>query len=134
MDKVSGEVDRLMSSSKVDRFMKDFTTQWLRLDNLRKVSPDFRLYPEFDTLLNQSMPKESIAFMKHLYEKDLPIQNIIDSDFLVVNNQLAKHYKIPGVSWTRIANHHELYKRTWWTSDSSRYYDDYCRWCLNNAD
>lgn len=95
--KVSGELDRLMSSSKVDRFMKDFTTQWLRLDNLRKVSPDFRLYPEFDTLLNQSMPKESIAFMKHLYEKDLPIQNIIDSDFLVVNNQLAKHYKIPGI-------------------------------------
>ena len=56
-----------------------------------------RLYPEFDTLFNQSMTKESIAFMKHLYEKYLPIQNIIESDFIIVNNQLAKHYKIPGV-------------------------------------
>ncbi|NQZ57822.1 MAG: DUF1588 domain-containing protein [Lentisphaeraceae bacterium] len=96
--KAESQLDRLLNSPKTERFINDFTTQWLDLNNIKKVGPDFRLYPEFDSFLNHSFAKESTGFMKHLLDKDLAIHNIIDSNFLYINNQLAKLYKIPNVN------------------------------------
>ena len=91
------QVARIMNSPKVSRMIDDFTFQWLDLKHIYKSAPDFRLYPEYDPLLNRSFDKETKKFMKHLFTKNLPLTNLVDSDFLIINNQLAKLYKIPGV-------------------------------------
>ena len=91
------QIGRMINSPKVKRLIDDFTFQWLDLKHIYKSAPDFRLYPEYDPLLNRSFDKETKGFMMHLYNKDLPLSNLIDSDFLIINNQLAKLYKIPGV-------------------------------------
>src|SRR5208283_473482 len=45
-----------------------------------------------------SMVLESRAFFRELLENNLGIRNIVASDFAMLNNRLAQHYRIAGVS------------------------------------
>ena len=77
--------------------MGDFLGQWLRLSKVDATSPDEGLYPEFDELLGSSIPQEPLYFFRHLIAENLPLENLIDSDFAFVNRRLAEHYGIPNV-------------------------------------
>ncbi|HBE66603.1 MAG TPA: hypothetical protein DDW52_00505, partial [Planctomycetaceae bacterium] len=91
------QTERLLSSRSGERFIRDFTGQWLDLSRIDATSPDLRLYPEFDPVLQRSMVAESEAFFRELVTHDLDVSNIIDSDFLMLNRTMAKHYGISGV-------------------------------------
>ena len=41
--------------------------------------------------------EEPLAFFERVLREDLPVTNFIGSDFLVINQRLAKHYGIEGV-------------------------------------
>jgi len=92
-----GQVDRLLNSPKANAFTINFTAQWLSLKDIDFTTPDQKLYPEFDELLKISMVEETQQFFKEMLCEDLSVMNIVDSDFLVVNERLAKHYGIDGV-------------------------------------
>ena len=92
------QTERLLKHPKAHAFSKDFTGQWLSLRNIEFTTPDARLYPEFDELLQVSMLQETHAFFEELLEKDLSVLNFVESDFAMLNGRLAKHYGIPGVS------------------------------------
>jgi hypothetical protein len=42
--------------------------------------------------------REPYEFFDEILRKDLPVLNALDSDFLVINERLARHYGIDGVS------------------------------------
>jgi hypothetical protein len=90
-----GQAERLLKDPRV--FVREFAGQWLDLRKIDATTPDKRLYPEFDEMLQLSMVGESEAFFAELLEKDLPVANFIDSDFLMLNRRIAEHYGIPGV-------------------------------------
>ncbi|NBV22121.1 MAG: DUF1592 domain-containing protein [Proteobacteria bacterium] len=92
------QVDWLLNHPKARAFTEDFTGQWLALRNIDFTTPDARLYPEFDELLQHSMLSETHAFFEELLRKDLSVLNFVDSDFAMLNERLAKHYGIPGVN------------------------------------
>ncbi len=75
---------------------KNFTGQWLDLRNIKATSPDKQLYPEFDEMLELSMVGESEAYFHHLLSQDLPLTNLVDSEFLMLNRAMADHYGIAG--------------------------------------
>ncbi len=92
------QTERLLNHPKARAFTADFTGQWLALRNIDFTTPDARLYPEFDELLQVSMLQETHAFFGELLAKDLSALNFVASDFAMLNERLAKHYGIPGVS------------------------------------
>ncbi|MEQ2009715.1 MAG: DUF1592 domain-containing protein [Limisphaerales bacterium] len=92
------QTERLLKHPKARAFTEDFTGQWLALRNIEFTTPDNRLYPEFDELLQISMLQETHAFFDVLLERDLSVLNFVESDFAMLNERLAKHYGIPGVS------------------------------------
>ncbi|MBT7864944.1 MAG: DUF1588 domain-containing protein, partial [Opitutales bacterium] len=68
--------------------------------------PDAKLYPEFDNILMYSMLDETHAFLGQMIEGNLSVTNVIDSDFAMLNERLAKHYGIDrfdGVGVQKIA-------------------------------
>ncbi len=91
------QVDRMLDHGKSRRFIDDFIGQWLRLDKVNATTPDDGLYPEFDELLSGSIPQEPQLFLKELISKNLSVNNLIDSEFTVLNRRLAEHYGIEGV-------------------------------------
>ena len=92
------QVERLLKHPKASAFTEDFTGQWLALRNIEFTTPDRRLYPEFDELLQISMLQETHAFFDELLENDLSALNFVDSDFAMLNGRLAQHYGVPGVN------------------------------------
>lgn len=92
------QTERLLKHPKAQAFTEDFTGQWLALRNIEFTTPDTRLYPEFDELLQVSMLQETHAFFDELLTRDLSLLNFVESDFAMLNARLAKHYGIPGVS------------------------------------
>lgn len=92
------QTERLLKHAKARAFTEDFTGQWLALRNIEFTTPDARLYPEFDELLQVSMLRETHAFFDELLTKDLSVLNFVESDFAMLNSRLAKHYGIPEVN------------------------------------
>ncbi len=95
---LAGEAERMLRDPKTDRFIENFTDQWLKLREIDDTTPDRKLYAEFDELLQISMVNESRSFFTKLLTDDLPITNFIDSDFVMLNRRLAEHY---GMDKTR---------------------------------
>jgi hypothetical protein len=92
------QVERMIKDPKVERFVENFTGQWLDLREIEFTTPDKKLYPEYDELLLRSMLAETRGFFRHLLENDLSVLNFVDCDFALLNQRLANHYGIPGVS------------------------------------
>jgi len=88
----------MLDSGKSRAFVENFTGQWLDLRNIDATTPDARLYPEFDELLKLSMINETESFFAELLNKNLPVSNLIHSDFAMLNSRIAAHYGIEGVT------------------------------------
>ncbi len=96
------QVDRLLNDRKSQRFVEDFLGQWLKLRSIAANDPDKKLYPEFSPYLQDSMLGESRAFFRELLDKNLSSTHLVRSDFAMLNEKLAVHYGIPGVSGPQV--------------------------------
>jgi hypothetical protein len=94
---LAGQVDRMLADERSNRFVRDFLGQWLRLYKVNATTPDEGLYPEYDELLGDAIPKEPEWFFTELMNENLSLANLIDSDFTFVNSRLATLYSIPDV-------------------------------------
>ena len=99
---LSEQVERLLKDAKAQRFIDDFLGQWLKLRSIAANDPDKKLYPEFNPYLQDSMVAETSAYFRELIEQNLSARHLVQSDFAMLNEKLAVHYGIPGVSGTKI--------------------------------
>ncbi len=91
------QVERLLRDPRAEAFITNFTGQWLRLRRIDDTMPDKKLYKSFDELLQVSMVREGEGYFRQLLTEDLPINDLLDSDWAMLNQRLAKHYGIEGV-------------------------------------
>jgi hypothetical protein len=96
------QAERLLNDPKSQRFIDDFLGQWLKLREIAANDPDKKLYPEFSPYLQDSMLGESRAYFRELIDKNLNAGYLVKSDFAMLNEKLAVHYGIPGVSGSQI--------------------------------
>ena len=94
-DGLEQEVDRLLSDSKVNRFIEDFSRQWLQLHQLGMFPPDKGLYPTYDAWLETSLRNEPIEFFREVFDKNMPLDELIDSDWTMANARLCDFYGLP---------------------------------------
>lgn len=92
------QVERMLSHPRAAAFTENFVGQWLGVRDIDQTEPDRRLYPEFDDLLKTAMVKETHLFFDELLKNDLSVVNFVTSDFSMLNERLAKHYGIAGVT------------------------------------
>ena len=98
---LAAQVSRMLADSKADLFVKNFAGQWLSVREFGSIQPAAD-YKNWDKALEQASKEEPYAFFAEVLNKNLPITSLLDSDFLVINERLAKHYGMtasrPGVS------------------------------------
>ncbi len=94
--KLRAEIERMLGDPRSERFVTNFTGQWLSLREIDETTPDSKLYPGFDEVLQVSMVWEGERLFRKLLDDDLSIVNFLDSDFAMLNRRLAEHYEIPG--------------------------------------
>ena len=93
------QTDRLLNTKKSEQFIHAFLDYWLDLRNIKTSAPDAMLYGDYylNDLLIESTKEETQAFFQHLIKQDLPVKNLVDSEFVMVNESLAKHYDLPPI-------------------------------------
>lgn len=91
------QVDRMLADSKSHALTENFAGQWLGLREVGANPPAADLYPRYDRHLETSMVKESQEFFAKILHDDLSALNLVKSDFVVINERLARFYHIPGV-------------------------------------
>ena len=101
------QTERLLNDPKSDRFINTFLDYWLDLREINTNSPDATLYPDYylDDLLTESSILETRRFFRELIDEDLPVRNLIHSDFIFANERLSQHYNLPpteGVALKRL--------------------------------
>lgn len=94
------QAERMLKDPRSERFVCDFLDQWLDLRDIDDTTPDSALYPEFNSYLRDSMLGESRKFFRELLDGDLPAANVVASDFAMLNQKMAEHYHIGGVTGT----------------------------------
>ncbi len=97
-DVLSAQTRRMIAHPRAERFAENFTGQWLKLRTLGQMTPDAKKFVEWEDTLQESMRKETELFFLHLLQNDLPLTQLIDSDFAMLNGRLAYFYGIDGVT------------------------------------
>jgi len=94
------EVDRLLRDPRSHNFINAFLDYWLDLRDIKLNAPDASLYADYylDELLTESALRETRFFFHELIAQDLPVRNLIDSDFAFVNERLSRHYGLDPVA------------------------------------
>ena len=97
---LKAQTDRLLNDPKSRRFIDAFTDYWLDLRKIDDSSPSTTLYNDYelDDPLKLAAVEETRLFVQEMFHRNLPARTIVDSDFTFLNERLAKHYGIPGVT------------------------------------
>jgi Protein of unknown function (DUF1592)/Protein of unknown function (DUF1588)/Protein of unknown function (DUF1587)/Protein of unknown function (DUF1585)/Protein of unknown function (DUF1595) len=98
---LEAEVRRMLADSKSSAVVENFAGQWLRLRNLRNVSPNSDLFPDFDDNLRQSFRRETEMLFDSIIREDRPVLDLMTANYTFVNERLARHYGIPGIYGTQ---------------------------------
>jgi hypothetical protein len=91
------EIERMLADPRADSLIEAFATQWLNLRNLELAAPDPDLFP-FDDQLRSDMQKETEMFFASVMRDNRPITDFLDGRYTFINERLARHYGIDGVS------------------------------------
>jgi hypothetical protein len=91
------QVRRMLQDERAETLVTNFAEQWLYLRNLATVSPDARLFPDFDDNLRQAMRRETELFFESIMREDRSVLDLLRADYTFLNERLAKHYGIPNV-------------------------------------
>lgn len=88
------QVDRMVTDARFHRAMQEFTSQWLQLDKFDVVEIDAGQYPRLTRDVRVELRKEPVRYLEYLITNNLPLKTLIQSDFILANEQVASYYGI----------------------------------------
>jgi hypothetical protein len=94
-----GQVDRLIQDPRAYHFVSGLAHQWLDMERLDFFQFDVGRHREFDESTRVAAREEVYQSILHLLRsKDQgQLQNLLKSDYVVVNGLMAAHYGLEGV-------------------------------------
>lgn len=95
------QVRRLLADERSRNLATNFAAQWLHLRNLDSITPDLRLFPDFDNNLRQAFRQETELFFDSILHEDRSVLDLLRADYTFLDERLAKHYEIPHVYGSR---------------------------------
>ena len=104
---VREQAHRMLYDPRTSRMAAEFAAQWLHVRNFGSNNDkNEELFPEFAEL-REHMYQETLLFFADLLRNNGSVLNILDADYTFLNETLAKHYGIEGVTgseWRRVDN------------------------------
>jgi hypothetical protein len=90
----SRQARRMLANPRSEAFVRNFTGQWLGLRDVGNNPPASDLYTQYDRHLETSIVSESESFFREIMSNDIDARSLIKSDFVTVNERLARFYGI----------------------------------------
>ena len=95
------QVRRMLADARSEALITNFASQWLHLRNLESITPDMRLFPDFDDNLRKAFLSETELFFESILREDRSVLDLLRANYTFVNERLARHYGMPHVYGTR---------------------------------
>ena len=99
---LEAQVRRLLADRRSEALSSRFASQWLRLQDLDQLHPEFTAYPQFDESLRDAMRRETLLFFDSIVREDRNVLDLLTADYSFVNERLARHYGIANVNGERV--------------------------------
>ncbi len=96
-DVLERQVRRMLGDPRARNLTTNFAGQWLHLRNLDSITPDLRLFPDFDDNLRQALRRETELLFDEMLREDRSVVDLLYSDHTYLSERLAKHYGIPHI-------------------------------------
>ena len=91
------QTQRLLNDPRSREFIDGFTHQWLHMERLDFFNYNFRKFPEFDESVKESARQEVYHTIESILRENRPIGDLLDPNYLVVNDVLKNYYRIGGL-------------------------------------
>ncbi len=95
---LEAQVRRMLADPKASSLVSSFAMKWLDLDDLDSVVPDPEIFQGFSQQLRRDMEKEADMFLTSILLKDRSVTDLLSSNETFLNERLARHYGVDGVS------------------------------------
>jgi mono/diheme cytochrome c family protein len=95
---MESQVRRMLGDPRASSLVSNFAMKWLDLDDLDSVVPDPELFQGFSAPLRHDLEKEADLFLRSILLKDRSLLDLLTSDETFLNERLARHYGIDGIS------------------------------------
>lgn len=102
---LEAQVNRMLDHRKSQEMVEHFTGQWLQLRNLTSRTLARNEFPNFRRQIRFAFARETRHLFAYLIKHDRPLTELLTADYTFVNEELAKHYGIPGVKTDHIRHH-----------------------------
>jgi mono/diheme cytochrome c family protein len=104
---LAAQAQRMLKDARTRSLAIEFGTQWIHVRGFDEFNEkNEKLFPTFTPELRKAMYEESILFFLDLFQGDRAVTSILDADHTFLDETLAKHYGIPGVTgpqWRKVA-------------------------------
>ena len=97
-ESLDAEIDRMLHDPRFDQFLNEFTSQWLSLDKLDVVAVDTQKFPRLTRDVKTQLRQEPVRFLGYLIEHNLPLSNLVKSDFILANEVVANYYDLANAT------------------------------------
>jgi hypothetical protein len=91
---------KMLADPRSEALATRFAAQWLRLQDIEKVHPDALQFPNFHEQLATALRRETELFFYNIVREDRSVLELFTADYTFLNEDLALHYGIPGVTGT----------------------------------
>ena len=98
---LEGQVRRMLADARASALVDNFAGQWLSLRSVGGIVPDPNLFPGFDENLREAFRHETELFFESQLREDRSVIDLLGADYTFLNERLARHYGIPGVTGSR---------------------------------
>jgi hypothetical protein len=95
------QVRRLLADPRSKALVDNFAGQWLVVRNVRNVTPDPDLFPDFDENLREAFQQETELFVESQLRENRSVPELLTADYTFLNERLARHYRISNVYGSR---------------------------------
>src|SRR6185295_8245533 len=95
---LEAQTRRMMADPRGRALADNFIGQWLQLRGLATHKPDPKVFPKFTESLREAMQQELTLFLGEVVRQDRPVTELIDAGHTYVNEELARHYGLPGIT------------------------------------
>jgi hypothetical protein len=95
---LDAQVKRMLEDPRSSALADNFAAQWLETRNLDVVKPDPQKFPDWNPELRDAMRSETNLFFNYVLCQNRPMADFLDAKYTFLNERLAKHYGIEGVT------------------------------------
>ena len=95
---LEAQTRRMLKDPRSEALVTNFGGQWLYLRELKSARPDAR---GFNDNLRQAFRRETELLLESILREDRNVVDLLNADYTFVNEDLARHYGIPGIKGSR---------------------------------